>query len=103
MFGFVRKLAAVCAGRSSKWPAVECAFIAAHPKCEACGTKDDLNVHHIVPFHVNRTMELDTANLITLCHTDHFVIGHFHDWQSWNPNVRRMVAQYRSALDQRPT
>lgn len=76
--------------RSPKWDKVEEDFKAAHPKCECCGTKQRLQVHHIKPFHVEPSLELDETNLITLCMSDnecHLRVGHGGDFKSYNPNV----------------
>ena len=89
-------------GRSPKWPAVERAFRKANPTCSACGTKRRLDVHHVHPFHKEPAKELDPANLMTLCRPDHLAFGHFHEWASWNPDVRADVAAYRTKLDHRP-
>jgi 5-methylcytosine-specific restriction endonuclease McrA len=106
VFGFVRKfvdrITAAADGRSPKWPAVEHAFLKAHPACEACGTKTGLNVHHCVPFHVDAAKELDPENLLTLCRPHHLTFGHFMLWASWNKDVRQDVARYRTAFDNRP-
>jgi hypothetical protein len=75
--------------------------VAAHPTCAACGTRG-VEVHHVEPFHVRPDLELDPANLISLCRADHFCFGHFHRWASWNPDVRADVARYRHELDRRP-
>ena len=77
--------------RSSHWETVRKHFLKAHPACAACGIVDDLQVHHIKPFHLHPELELDTTNLVVLCeNTDnncHFVIGHHRNWKSENPNV----------------
>lgn len=84
----------VSAKRSTEWPRVEKQFLSEHPICEACGSKTRLNVHHIVPFHIDRELELDTNNLITLCMSVkecHFKLGHGQNWRDWNPNVKQDV------------
>jgi len=53
--------------RSGKWPRVRANHLVLHPVCEGCGAKNDLNVHHVQPFHVDHSKELDPTNLITLC------------------------------------
>lgn len=99
--------------RSGRWPTVRKHFLEAHPTCEGCGRDFNLNVHHIVPFHTNPSLELSVANLITLCAGDdatnsdgdrwadfncHFYLGHDPDgpsgprksnWKLSNPNVRK--------------
>ena len=88
----------VGADRSGRWSTVRSAHISRHPLCEACGSADKLNVHHIIPFHVNSYLELDPTNLITLCRNCHFVLGHDSDgpdgpkkpnWKDFNPHVRQ--------------
>ncbi len=76
------------APRSGKWPAVRRAFVKSNPYCSACGTTRELEVHHIIPFHIDASRELDTANLLTLCQDCHFYIGHLKDWNRYNPQVR---------------
>jgi hypothetical protein len=63
-----------------------------HPRCAACFGKDYLEVHHVKPFHLHPELELEPANLITLCenptHNCHFIFGHVLDWRLANPFVR---------------
>lgn len=86
--------------RSSKWPAVRKAHLAQHPRCEACGTTKNLNVHHIFPYHLSPEGELTEANLITLCEGSvincHLYWGHNLNWKSYEPDVRTMA---KAALD----
>lgn len=78
--------------RSPQWPKVRRDFIAAHPNCEGCGTTDNLEAHHRKPFHLDKSKELDPANLITLCeksgHDCHFRLGHEFDWKAFNTFVQ---------------
>ncbi len=76
--------------RSSQWPKVRDAHLKIDPVCNVCGTKEDLNVHHIIPFHIDRSKELDPDNLITLCNSNrcHFTFGHLFNWSTFNPNVK---------------
>lgn len=82
--------------RSSQWPSVRAKYLRSHPTCEACNAKDDLNVHHIKPYHLYPELELVTSNLITLCRTHHFLVGHDPDgsgpkkpnWSEANLNAR---------------
>lgn len=95
------------AKRSSKWPAVRAAYLADHPVCAACGQADQLNVHHVVPFHFDRKLELDPSNLITLCtdgigHTNcHLMIGHGGNYKCANPCVREDAARFNQMLTER--
>ena len=45
--------------RSPQWRRVEQEHLAKEPFCRFCGTTDHLEVHHIVPFHVDPAKELD--------------------------------------------
>lgn len=88
--------------RSGHWPTVRAAYNRAHPFCEACGTPNDGNVHHVVPFHDNPALECDPSNLIRLCRDDHFNIGHHRNWKSSNPNVRADAAKKLSETRSNP-
>ena len=82
--------------RSSKWPKVEKDFLSKHPECEACGGKDRLNIHHIVPFHIDQSLELDESNLITMCmgaNECHLRIAHSGNFRYWNPDVRHICKE----------
>lgn len=63
-----------------------------HNKCELCGYTKNLEVHHIVPVHIDHTLACDPENFITLCDTRnfgcHYKWGHFHNFRSnWNPYI----------------
>jgi hypothetical protein len=89
--------------RSPHWPRVEHAFRAAHPHCAACppdAPPHSVSVHHKWPFHIvvalgRADLELDPANLISLCETTHLLkaenhhelLGHLADFKSYNPDV----------------
>lgn len=82
--------------RSPQWNYVEKQHLLKEPACQWCGLTDKefLQVHHITPFHIDRTKELDPNNLITLCMKPdrkcHFMLGHNGtSWLDWNPKVRQ--------------
>jgi hypothetical protein len=87
----------VGAERSSDWQKVRSEWLKAHPQCAGCGGTSDLRVHHVVPFWVDSSLELDPSNLITLCEAKkygincHLLLGHFGNWQKWNPTVQVMA------------
>lgn len=86
----------ISAKRSNKWPTVEKHFREANPTCAACGGKNNLNVHHCIPFHLDPSKELDQTNLITLCMSNrecHLLIGHAGSFKQYNPNVREDAAK----------
>lgn len=78
--------------RSSRWEKVRKGHLKLFPMCAACGCNIDLQVHHIVPFHIDRSLELVPSNLITLCegkgeHKCHLNIGHLGNFRKENPEV----------------
>jgi 5-methylcytosine-specific restriction enzyme A len=79
--------------RSPKWPKVRKEHLSEEPKCQWCGTKWLLSVHHQTPVHVDPSKELDSKNLITLCEVPlrncHFKKGHLLNWRHWNPFIRK--------------
>lgn len=89
--------------RSSKWPKVREEHLKSQPECQACGTRENLNVHHILPFHTNPEMELDPNNLITLCESKsfncHYGLGHGKNWMKFNPNVIETCEEVRKIFN----
>jgi len=84
------------AKRSGKWEIVERHFKENNPSCAACGSKNRLNVHHILPFHIHPELELDPNNLITLCmdvKECHLQLGHAGDFKKFNDHVREDAAK----------
>lgn len=84
--------------RSSKWPKVRAEHIRKNPECAACGSRSDLNVHHIKPFKRNPELELDPNNLITFCRSHHYWIGHKGNWSKENPNCRQDAKKFKESL-----
>lgn len=78
--------------RSPHWPAARRVHLRFEPWCRSCGGAADLEVHHVLPFHLRPDLELDPANLLTLCerlgHQCHLRRGHLGNWHNSNPNVR---------------
>lgn len=81
--------------RSSKWRKVRQKHIEEFPVCYGCGTNKKLEVHHIVPFSLDPSLELVPENLVTLCDgggrsglkSCHYLFGHLGCWKSFNPTV----------------
>lgn len=68
----------------------------AHPCSELSGLKStffgrNLDVHHVIPVHVNPALACDQSNLITLTRKEHFVVGHLGNWKDYNVNMRNTV------------
>jgi 5-methylcytosine-specific restriction protein A len=101
MFNFLRYFR--FSSRSWKWKDVRKEHLKIQSECQACGRKDDLEVHHIIPVHKDPSKELDPNNLITLCgKTCHLIFGHLMDYKSWNPNVEKDSELYLSKIKMRP-
>lgn len=77
--------------RSGHWEAVRNHHLKEHPTCAACGSRTNLQVHHIKPYHLFNELELEPTNLITLCMTPgmlcHLRVGHGGNWKSYAPDV----------------
>jgi 5-methylcytosine-specific restriction protein A len=83
--------------RSSHWPKVRRDFLGKNPKCAACGGTKKLEAHHVMPFHLDPSKELDPTNLIALCESNptfncHLVVGHRLNFRDVNQNSRRDAA-----------
>jgi len=84
--------------RSSVWGMVRDAHLEENPTCEACGGVDKLQVHHVIPVHLDPSSELDYNNLITLCmgiNECHLRIGHDGSWLRHNPFVHTDCLEFR--------
>lgn len=88
--------------RSPQWPKVRADYLKVQPDCQVCGTTDGVEVHHCIPFHIDKTLELMPTNLITLCRPHHFFVGHLGSWASWNPEVREDCRVWRKKIQNRP-
>lgn len=89
--------------RSGKWRSVRKEHLKRNPRCAVCSSKKSLEVHHIVPFHVNHELELKPFNLITLCDglwglNCHFVFGHLRNWRRANDLVVSDSARWNNKL-----
>lgn len=93
-------------GRSNQWDKVRKDFLIIHDTCAICGKKKDLlkslEVHHITPFSVDKSLELDSNNLIVYCRDHHLLFGHLNSWKSFNKNVRIDSEVWREKIKNRP-
>lgn len=93
--------------RSAKWPGIRRLWLKQNPSCVACGGRDGVEAHHVVPFHLEPDRELDLTNLISLCEKGpgstncHCLVGHCGDWRAYNPMAREDALRLRSILDQK--
>lgn len=88
--------------RSSGWAGVRAKHLKIQKACQACGATGQLEVHHVVPFHIQPELELEPGNLLTLCNDCHLTWGHLRNWQSWNDHVRQDVSWYYLRVQNRP-
>ena len=92
--------------RSPHWESVRNLHLKNNSVCAACGKTNNLQVHHIRPFHLFPELELDLGNLITLCEVfvdnddsgddnHHLQLGHGGDFHKNNTKVLDDVNRYR--------
>lgn len=88
--------------RSPHWPATRRHHLAVEGWCRQCGGVINLEVHHVVPFHVRPELELDYGNLITLCerigHQCHLRAGHLGRWKCSNARIREQANHRQTIL-----
>lgn len=102
MFNLFKNKVIRYASRSSLWGSIRKEFLSKNNQCAVCGRKKDLEVHHIIPVHVDPSLELDKDNLITLCaNSCHILFGHLMDFKSWNPNVIKDCDTMRDKISAR--
>ena len=93
--------------RSHHWPKVRKEHLEKHPTCEVCGSKIQLEVHHIVPFARDPEKELDPENLITLCENSndgvicHLLFGHLGNYRFLNPDVVKDAKTWKEKFNNR--
>lgn len=106
MFGIFREQVVKRMTRSSGWSKVRSIHLKHQPTCQNCGKKKMLGmqVHHIVPFHINPDLELSFPNLITLCDNPrcHLDKGHLGYFRSWNVNVVEDCKTWLKKYSERP-
>ena len=88
--------------RSGRWPSVRKQFLKENPTCAVCGTKKNLECHHVVPYHIDKNMELLESNLLTLCRRDHLIFGHLDSFRSFNSNVKTDSGIWYNKIKNRP-
>ncbi len=89
------------ASRSPQWERVRKEWLKTHPTCAVTGDTKNCEVHHIVPFHENESLELDPNNFITLRRDMHLLFGHLLNWSSFNRTVREDSAEWSNKIQTR--
>lgn len=77
--------------RSNEWAKVRKLHLLKEPFCMVCGGSKNLQVHHLMPVHVDPSKELDPENLITLCNGTvncHLIWGHLLDYKSYSTTCK---------------
>lgn len=80
--------------RSPQWGQVRAQHLLKEPTCRICGGKDSITVHHLLPFHIDKSLELNPDNLMTLCEgagngNHHLIFGHYGNYRTkWNPALK---------------
>lgn len=92
--------------RSPRWRSFRARVLRENPACAACGTLEDIDLHHIVSFHEAPHLELVESNVVPLCRRHHFQIGHYcgNGKSNWglcsNPRAREDAAAERRRRSQ---
>lgn len=84
-------------GRSGAWARVRAEHLRREPRCRVCGSSKDLEVHHILPYAQDPSLELLSSNLISCCHDCHFCVAHAGNWKTYRPDVARLADVIRAA------
>lgn len=95
------------AKRSPRWQTVRSLHLLAESRCAVCGGNDKLEVHHIVPFNVDPSMELYSSNLITLCESKrggvncHLFFGHLGNYSCYNISIKSDAVKWNEKISLR--
>jgi len=88
--------------RSPLWRSVRAQYLKQYPGCAVCGTRDGVEVHHKLPYHLHPDLELRADNLIALCRDHHLLFGHLMNFKSYNAQVETDAAIWRDKIKARP-
>ena len=86
--------------RSAQWSKVRNDFIKGKV-CEVCGTKKELEAHHISPFHLRPDLELLTENLMALCRPHHLLFGHLMSFIKFNNQTKKDAKIWKEKIENR--
>jgi hypothetical protein len=70
----------------------------ANPCCAVCGRSKPffgraVDVHHMVPVHVDPSRACDQNNFISMCRIHHYLIGHLQDWKNYCLNIYTVITE----------
>jgi hypothetical protein len=101
-FGIFYRPFEALGSRSSKWRALRIDHLKKNPACAVCGNTKKVVPHHIVPYHIDPSKELDPLNLISLCEGDtfncHLFFGHLRNWSRCNPDIVEDARLWREKI-----
>ena len=72
-------------------------YLINHLECALCGTIKKLEVHHIIPVHIDLNMACNPINFVTLCDNlfndgCHNRFGHFGNFKTcYNKQIRELI------------
>ena len=69
------------------WRSLRKALVEFSPECAVCGYTKSLECHHIIPRHVDPSLEFVWTNLINLCDDCHFHLGHLNNYKQYNLDI----------------
>ena len=106
MFGFIKKffeeISILSTPRSKDWKRLRDEHLKKRPTCAVCGNSKNVVPHHIIPFHIDPSKELDPSNLISLCEGNtfncHLFFGHFRNWSKHNPKVAEDASEWSKKI-----
>jgi hypothetical protein len=91
--------------RSSEWNKVRKEHLRKNPICVVCGSESDLIVHHIIPFSIDKELELAPTNLITGCTSKkfgfncHSTIFHAGSFKNYNPWILEDIDKVKEIIE----
>jgi 5-methylcytosine-specific restriction protein A len=102
-FRIISRLESLGSPRSSKWKILRGEHIRNNPTCAVCGNSKKVVPHHIIPYHVDPSKEMEPSNLISLCEGEtfncHLFFGHLRNWSKHNPDVVEDARVWREKIN----
>lgn len=91
--------------RSSEWGKVRKEHLKENPVCIICGSSSDLEVHHVIPFSIDKELELAPTNLVTVCRSKqygfncHLHIAHAGSFKNYNPWILEDIDKVKEIIN----